>query len=67
MLDKTPPPPMIYITAFEEAGARAEAEKLGASGFLTEPFASADLISAIHRATRSNQLPASSGERARRS
>ncbi len=53
MLDKTPPPPIVYITAFDEPVARAEAEKLGASGYLTKPFTSADLISAINHGTRS--------------
>ena len=55
MMDKIPPPPIIYITAFEESDSRAEASKLGAAGFLTKPFTSADLISAIHTSTSSNR------------
>ena len=64
MLDKTPPPPVIYITAFEESDSRAEASKLGASGFLTKPFTSADLIAAIHNATIPNRSPGANSSHA---
>jgi FixJ family two-component response regulator len=67
MLDKTPPPPMVFITAFDETGARAEAEKLGASGYLTKPFTSADLISAINRGTQPASFAATNDDRPRRS
>jgi FixJ family two-component response regulator len=64
MLDKTPPPPFIFITAFDEPEARVEAAKIGASGYLTEPFTSADLISTIHKAT-CTPAPNSPNDRAR--
>ena len=63
MLDKTPPPPIIYITAFDETGARAEAEKLGATAYLTKPFTSADLISAINRGAHRGACADTSNDR----
>jgi len=65
MLDKNPPPPMVFITAFDEPEARAEAAKLGASGFLTEPFTRADLISAINNGTLSARRSDSIDDRPR--
>ncbi len=40
-------PPVIMITAHDEPGVRAEAERLGAVAFLTKPFTGGALLAAI--------------------
>ena len=43
-------PPVIFITAFDEPEARAQAERLGASAFLAKPFSGRTLLATV-RAT----------------
>lgn len=44
--------PVIILSGHGDARAAAEAEELGAVGFLEKPYAEADLIAAIARAER---------------
>ncbi len=48
-------PPVIVITAHDEAGVRNEAERLGAAGFLAKPFFGSALLAAIESAAGSAQ------------
>jgi FixJ family two-component response regulator len=48
--------PVIFISAFENAGVRAAATKAGAIDLLTKPFSEEDLFKCIR-----NALPGSSG------
>jgi FixJ family two-component response regulator len=42
-------PPVIFMTAHEEEGARTQALNHGAVGFLIKPFTEADLLQALKR------------------
>jgi FixJ family two-component response regulator len=44
--------PIIFITAFNDENARAQALKAGALGYLVKPFEEADLLTAINVALR---------------
>ena len=48
-----PPRPVIFMTAHDEPAARAKAEKAGAVGYLSKPFAGRKLIELVDRVTRS--------------
>ena len=48
-----PPPPVIFITAYDDQESRAQAEKLGAVAYLAKPFSGHDLVAAIMRVTGS--------------
>lgn len=45
--------PVIFITAHDEPAFREEAERLGARGFLTKPFAGRTLLDAVVQALSS--------------
>jgi FixJ family two-component response regulator len=47
-----PHPPVIFITAVDEPGARARAEALGSAGFFLKSTPGAGIIEAIRRAMR---------------
>jgi FixJ family two-component response regulator len=53
--------PIIFITAFNDENARAQALKAGALGYLVEPFEEADLLTAINVALRRQEIPQSPG------
>ncbi len=42
-------PPVIFITAFDDASTRALAERPGTFAFLTKPFSGQALMKALHR------------------
>lgn len=42
--------PVIFITAYDDAATRAEAERLGAVGYLLKPFGGKELVLSINRA-----------------
>jgi FixJ family two-component response regulator len=44
--------PIIFITAFNDVGTRAQALKAGAVGYLIKPFADEELLNCIHAALR---------------
>src|SRR5262245_8811747 len=44
------PPPVIFITAYDEEAARQNAIQAGAIGYFTKPFSGRTLISAIAKA-----------------
>jgi len=46
------PPPVIFITAHDDAATRERARRAGAVQYLRKPFEDEALIEAIHRATR---------------
>ena len=46
------PPPVIFITAHDDAATRERARRAGAVQYLRKPFEDDALIEAIHRATR---------------
>ena len=48
--------PIIFITAFNEENARAQALKAGALGYLVKPFEEADLLTAINVALRRQEI-----------
>ena len=56
-----PLPPVIFITAFDEPEARAQAARAGAAAFLAKPFAGRTLLEAIRRATLNRPTVARSG------
>jgi len=43
-------PPVIFITGHDDPAARAQAEALGAAGYLPKPFAGRTLVAAVARA-----------------
>jgi FixJ family two-component response regulator len=45
------PPPVIFITAYDDIATRERARRAGAVQYLRKPFEEAALIDAIHRAT----------------
>jgi FixJ family two-component response regulator len=48
--------PIIFITAFNDENARAQALKAGALGYLVKPFEEADLLTAINVALRRQEI-----------
>ena len=48
--------PIIFITAFNDENARAQALKAGALGYLVKPFEEADLLTAINIALRRQEI-----------
>jgi len=48
--------PIIFITAFNDENARAQALKAGAVGYLVKPFEEADLLTAINVALRRQEI-----------
>ena len=48
--------PIIFITAFNDENARAQALKAGALGYLDKPFEEADLLTAINVALRRQEI-----------
>jgi FixJ family two-component response regulator len=44
--------PIIFITAFADDGARAQATEAGAVGYLAKPFGEEELLDCIHAALR---------------
>jgi FixJ family two-component response regulator len=48
--------PIIFITAFDDENARAQALKAGALGYLVKPFEEADLLTAINVALRRQEI-----------
>ena len=44
--------PIIFITAFTDDRARAQALKAGAVGYLAKPFADEELVNCIHAALK---------------
>jgi FixJ family two-component response regulator len=54
------PPPVIFITAYDEPEARAQAASAGAAAYFTKPFSGRDLVAAIKRAinVRATDAPA---------
>jgi len=48
--------PIIFITAFNDENARAQALKAGARGYLVKPFQEADLLTAINVALRRQEI-----------
>ncbi len=44
------PPPVIFITAYDEETSRRDAIQAGASGYLTKPFSGRSLVLAITKA-----------------
>jgi FixJ family two-component response regulator len=47
-----PPPPVIFITGYDEPAARARSLEAGAAAYLVKPFAGRRLIESINRAIR---------------
>jgi FixJ family two-component response regulator len=45
-------PPVIFITGHDGPAARAQAEALGAAGYLPKPFAGRTLVAAVAQAVR---------------
>ena len=45
------PPPVIFITAHDDAATRERARRAGALQYLPKPFEDDELIEAVHRAT----------------
>lgn len=50
-------PPVIFITAFDEPEARAQAEKLGAVAFLAKPFSGRSLLATVRNTLATNGSP----------
>lgn len=50
-------PPVIFITALDEPGARTRAQALGCAGFFSKSTPGADIIAAIQRATHDASGP----------
>ena len=50
------PPPVIFITAHDDAATRERARRAGAVQYLRKPFEDDALIAAIHRATGYNRV-----------
>lgn len=48
------PPPVIFITAYDEPEGRAQAGKAGAVAYLAKPFSGNELVAAIARAIHAN-------------
>ena len=48
--------PIIFITAFNDENARAQALKAGALGYLVKPFEETDLLTAINVALRRQEI-----------
>jgi len=48
--------PIIFITAFNDENARAQALKAGELGYLVKPFEEADLLTAINVALRRQEI-----------
>ena len=46
------PPPVIFITAYDEPESRQRAGVVGAAGYFTKPFSGNDLVTAIGQAIR---------------
>jgi FixJ family two-component response regulator len=49
--------PIIFITAFTDENARAQALNAGAVGYLIKPFEQAELLDCIHRALHPQEAP----------
>jgi FixJ family two-component response regulator len=48
--------PIIFVTAFSEMRARAQALSAGAIGFLAKPFSDEELISCLNRALAARNI-----------
>jgi FixJ family two-component response regulator len=51
-----PPPPVIFMTAYDEPAARAQSKEAGAVAYLTKPFPGKRLIETIDRVNRSTRI-----------
>jgi FixJ family two-component response regulator len=49
---RSTPPPIIFITAFDDPATRQRAQEVGAAGYLQKPFDDQSLVQAINRAAR---------------
>lgn len=52
LMDTGATPPVIFITAHDEPGTRAQAEQAGAIAYLVKPFPGQGLLAAVTRAIR---------------
>jgi DNA-binding response OmpR family regulator len=52
LVDAGATPPVIFITAHDEPGTRAQAEQAGAVAYLVKPFPGRGLLAAVTRAVR---------------
>jgi FixJ family two-component response regulator len=46
------PPPVIFITAYDDPESRAQADRAGATAYLTKPFSGNDLVAEVARAIK---------------
>ncbi|HEX4438525.1 MAG TPA: response regulator [Thermoanaerobaculia bacterium] len=51
-------PPVIFMTAFDDPAPRADAERLGAAGYLVKPFGGRELVDAVVAALGGSCRPA---------
>jgi FixJ family two-component response regulator len=54
--------PIIFITAFADDGARTQALKAGAYGYLAKPFEEDDLLDCINRALQQQDTTPPGGQ-----
>ncbi|ALS60374.1 hypothetical protein AT302_11930 [Pandoraea norimbergensis] len=47
-----PRPPVVFVTAYDNAKTRADIQRIGIAEVLTKPFLGSDLLAAIERAAR---------------
>jgi len=50
------PPPVIFVTAYDEESARENAIQAGARGYFTKPFSGRSLLSAIAKAIETKEM-----------